>query len=61
MENDKEMKEFGEIVKELLEARTWKEVRLDKMEKNNGVVYDTIGIVDGDTNVMPVIYLAPLL
>lgn len=51
MENSKEMKEFGVLVKELMEARTGKEVRLDTMEKNNGVVFDTISIVDEDTNV----------
>ena len=56
-----EIKEFSEVIKKELEERTGNEVRIQKVTKNNGVVLHGVNIMKPGTNVLPTLYLEPML
>lgn len=55
------IKEFAEEIKVILEERTGKEVRVNKVAKNNGVELTGLLIVEPEVNITPTIYLEHFL
>lgn len=55
------MKEFSEIIKEKLEEKTGREVRVVEVPKNNGIVLHGVNITEPESNIIPTIYLESFL
>ncbi len=55
------IEEFSEVIRKALEERTGNEVIIQKVPKNNGVVLHGVNIMKPGTNVLPTLYLEPML
>ena len=56
-ENQREYKEYVEKVRETVERKTGKQVSVQKINKNNGLVLDGLTIMEEGINIAPTIYL----
>lgn len=54
-----EIKSFAELIREEVKRRTDREVRIQKVTKNNGLVLQGITIMQSGCNIAPTIYLEP--
>ena len=56
-QNQREYKEYMEQIKEAVERKTGKQVTVQKVNKNNGLMLDGLTILSEEVNVSPTIYL----
>lgn len=54
-----EIREFAEEVKVVLEVMTGREVKIQKVRKNNGIELCGLAVIEPELNVTPTIYLEP--